>query len=137
MPSTNYRINLIESRLFIALLALLFWLPIPLGSHRPWAWSLVELWSFTLMAAWLLLNVYAPRWQSLRPYFPLLLLFGLFVIWMGLQQLPLPIDWLQAIAPEQAAHFLAANPMATTGTLSLDPNQSHIGFIKGLSYWCV
>lgn len=137
MPNANNRIDRFESHLFIALLALLFWLPIPLGSHRPWAWSLVEVWSFVMMAIWLLLNVYAPRWQSLRPYFPLLLLFGLFELWICFQHLPLPIDWLKAIAPQSAAHFLTANPEATTGTLSLDPNQTHIGFIKGLSYWSI
>jgi len=134
MPISNSRA---EHTLFTALLVLLFWLPIPLGSHRPWAWSIVEIWSFVLMGGWLLLNTHAPRWRILRPYFPLLLLFALFEIWVALQQLPLPIGWLQAIVPETAAHFIAANAQTTTGTLSLDPNQTHIGLIKGLSYWCI
>lgn len=86
------------------------------------------------MGAWLALNIYTPRWQSLRPYFPLLLLLYLFEAWVGLKQLLLPINWLQTIVPNPAAHFLTANPEATTATLSLDPNQPHIGFIKGLSY---
>jgi len=134
MPNSQSRT---EQRLFIALLALLFWIPIPLGSNRPWAWALLEVWSFVLFSIWFVQNTYAPRWQTLRPYFPLLLLFGLFVIWAGLQQLSLPIKWLQAIAPQTAMHILNVNPETTTSSLSLDPSQSHISFVKGLCYWCV
>ncbi len=133
----NSAIEHLERGLFYALLTLLFWLPIPLGSHRPWAWALLEIWSFALMGGWLLVNTYSPRLYRLRPYLPLLAIFGLFQLWVALQQLPLPIGFLQVIAPGTAAHQLAANPEAATGTLSLDPNQTRIGLLKGLSYWCL
>ncbi|KUJ82440.1 O-antigen ligase domain-containing protein [Microbulbifer flavimaris] len=137
MIEASPRIQRLERGLFYAFLALLFWLPIPLGSHRPWAWSLVEVWAFALLGGWLVVNAYAPRLHSLRPYAPLLGLFALFQLWVGLQVLPLPIGWLEAISPERAAHFLAADPAIATGTLSLDPNQTRIGLLKGLSYWCL
>jgi len=135
MPEPGYRIERLERGLFYALLALLFWLPIPLGSNRAWAWALLEVWSFALVGGWLVVNAYSPRLHRLRPYLPLLLLFGLFQLWVAVQQLPLPIGWLQAIAPDTAAHFLAANPGVPSGTLSLDPNRTHIGLLKGLGYW--
>ena len=40
--------------LFAGYLALLAWAPIPLGSNRPWAWALLELWVFALAIWWLL-----------------------------------------------------------------------------------
>ena len=126
----------LEAGLFYGLLALLFWLPIPLGSHRPWAWSLMEVWVFALTAGWLLLNLVSPRFHTLRRYWPLLALFGLFQLWVFIQQLPLPIGLLQALAPAKAEAHLQAAPGLSVATLSLDPNQTHVALIKGLSYWC-
>jgi hypothetical protein len=39
--------------LFAGYLALLVLAPIPLGSNRPWAWALLELWVFILAIGWL------------------------------------------------------------------------------------
>jgi len=124
----------LERALFYALLVLLFWLPIPLGSHRPWAWTLLEIYTFILVGGWLLVNAYSPRLHTLKPYLPLLIIFAAVQGWIALQQTPLPIDWLQRLAPDTAQQLLNASPTATTGTLSLDPAQTHIGLIKGLSY---
>ena len=44
-----------EKVLFWALLVLLVWLPIPLGSNRGWAWAVMEVWAFGLLACWLVL----------------------------------------------------------------------------------
>ncbi|MBY6210496.1 hypothetical protein KUV95_02950 [Microbulbifer agarilyticus] len=118
------------------LLALIFWLPIPLGSHRPWTWGLMEVWVFSLTAGWLLLNLKEPRFERLRPYWPLLAISGLFQLWIFIQQLPLPITLLQWIAPKTAATYLAANPTLTSATIYLDPNQTHVAFIKGVAYCC-
>ncbi|WP_406828082.1 O-antigen ligase family protein [Microbulbifer sp. ARAS458-1] len=127
----------LEIGLFYGLLALLFWLPIPLGSHRPWAWSLMEVWVFALTAGWLLLNLVRPGLHALRPYWPLLAIFGLFQLWVFIQQLPLPIGLLEIFAPTIAEAHLRVAPGLSTATLSLDPNQTHVALIKGLSYWCV
>nr|WP_010133615.1 O-antigen ligase family protein [Microbulbifer agarilyticus] len=126
----------LERGLFYGLLALIFWLPIPLGSHRPWAWGLMEVWVFTLTAGWLLLNLKEPRFERLRPYWPLLAIFGVFQLWIFIQQFRLPIAWLQWMAPETAATYLAANPALTSATISLDPNQTHVALIKGVAYCC-
>jgi hypothetical protein len=38
--------------LFLALLVLISWLPVPLGSNRPWSWGLMEVAAFGLLATW-------------------------------------------------------------------------------------
>ncbi|WP_160154395.1 O-antigen ligase [Microbulbifer sp. ALW1] len=137
VSATSESTERLERILFYALLALLFWLPIPLGSHRPWAWSILEIYTFVLMGGWLLVNLHSPRLHRLRPYAPLLAIFGLIQAWVFIQQLPVPINWLKTLAPDTAKHLLLSNPSATAGTFSLDPAQTHISLIKGLSYWCL
>jgi len=139
-PSTG---NRLEKVLFYGLLALLFWLPIPLGSHRPWAWGLMEVWIFALTAGWLLLSFGEARrgairpFAPLKPYWPLLAIFGGFQVWILAQLVPLPIGVLETVAPATAAAYLKADPSLAAATLSLDPNQTHVALIKGLSYWCL
>lgn len=41
-----------ESRLFYCLIALIIYLPLPLGSNRIWAWSIAEAWIFFMTAYW-------------------------------------------------------------------------------------
>ncbi|SDJ67057.1 O-antigen ligase family protein [Microbulbifer yueqingensis] len=134
MPELSPGIARLERGLFYALLALLFWLPIPLGSHRPWAWALMEVWVFVMLAGWLVVNTHSPRMARLRPYLPLLLIFGVFQLWVAFQLLPLPMGLLEALSPAKAGHWLATDPGAASATLSLDPNQTHIGLLKGLAY---
>ena len=43
----------LETRLFYAYLVLLVWLPLPLGSNRPWAEMIFEIWIALLSLLWL------------------------------------------------------------------------------------
>ena len=45
----------VDTGLFYTFIGLVFWLPLPLGSNRPWAWSLVEFVSFGILIWWLIL----------------------------------------------------------------------------------
>jgi O-antigen ligase len=46
---------------FIALTGgLLLWAPVPLGSNRPWSWSLLAVWAALLLAAWAAATLAAP-----------------------------------------------------------------------------
>ena len=42
-----------DKPLFQGFLALLVWLPLPLGSNRTWAWSIMVAWVYLLGAGWL------------------------------------------------------------------------------------
>ncbi len=121
--------------LFYALLVLLIWLPIPLGSNRPWAWSIVEIYSFLILISWLWLCASDYDYKQLKPYRPLLFIFALIQLWAFLQQLSMPIQWLQSIAPDIAKHFEAAG--ADSGSLSLDPAQTFVQWVKGCSYLAI
>lgn len=49
-----------DTSLFYAYLTLLAWLPLPLGSNRPWAISLMSVMVFALLGCWLVLYIRKP-----------------------------------------------------------------------------
>jgi putative inorganic carbon (HCO3(-)) transporter len=124
--------------LFIAYLALLLWVPIPLGSNRPWAWTILELWVFLLAIGWLFGylrgrnrgNVaFAKAWPAL--------VCG--AVWLGyvwLQLAPLPLALLTRLSPEAARwHELAAGPgPLEAAPLTLDWLGTQQGAIKSIAY---
>jgi O-antigen ligase len=132
----------IEGVLFWGLLILLVWIPIPLGSNRPWAWMVLEVWSFALLALWLL------AWslgrleasEPLKGAWPAWIVLGL---WLALQAghvVPMPPEWVAALSPEAARmHGLAADLgiKQETMTLSIDPQASRVSLLKSLAYSAV
>ena len=92
--------------IFIFYLGLLFWLPIPLGSNRPWSWAVLELWVLLLAGAWLvgfLRGKYSYGQVATRAW-PVLLCMGAWAAYVWLQLLPLPIELLTVLSP-QSAHW--------------------------------
>ncbi|WP_296062148.1 O-antigen ligase family protein [uncultured Amphritea sp.] len=49
-----------DTSLFYAYLALLAWIPLPLGSNRPWAICLMSVMVFALLGYWLILHIRKP-----------------------------------------------------------------------------
>ena len=128
-----------EAFFFWAWIAILVWSPIPLGSNRPWAWSLLEGLAFGLAALWL--GCYAlGKVETTEPFRRAKWFFALLGLWLAYQALfiiPMPLDWIALLSPEAAAmHRLvegAADP-ATLKTLSIDPHISTVSFFKSLLY---
>lgn len=123
---------------FMALLLLVAWLPFPLGSNRPWSWSLFEVSTFLLTASWLIwLAVRKSTFPRLvREYrLPILLMFG----WIGyqwLQLVPVPASFLEWISPPTAEIYRHAEPFAPDRwvTLSLDRGSTLEGIFKNSAY---
>ncbi|MBL4774897.1 MAG: O-antigen ligase family protein [Mariprofundus sp.] len=116
--------------------ALVVWLPLPLGSNRAWAWSLMEAWVFILFAC-VLLAWYRNKLQitpALRAAKPILLILAVFNLWLIIQVIPLPIGWVQILSPQAAAVYLSAFPQAEFIALSLDVHSSAISLLKSLAY---
>lgn len=97
--------------IFFIICALVIWVPIPLGSNRPWAWSLLQL----IIAIAFLLHL-ANAWRGQKPLLPenkkaYWLLIPLFFtqVWVFIQQL-------------------------SVFSISLDPGQTQIMLLRGISY---
>src|SRR5690348_4726513 len=128
--------------LFWAFLALLVWVPIPLGSNRPWAWMVLEVWAYVLAAAWLL------AWavgrvevsDALRGAWPAWILLGAWLALQALHVVPMPASWVARLSPEAARmHALAGDVgiHAHGDTLSIDPHASLVSLHKSLAYAAV
>ncbi|MFT5451493.1 MAG: putative inorganic carbon (HCO3(-)) transporter [Enterobacterales bacterium] len=121
--------------LFNALLVLLLWLPIPLGSNRPWAWAIMEIYSFALLLCWIGFQAQQFDYKYLKPYRPLLFIFALVQVWVFLQQVSIPIEWLKVISPVRASYYLSAG--AESGSLSFDSSYTFIQWVIGCSYLAI
>ena len=126
--------------LFWAFVAMLVWAPIPLGSNRPWAWAILEAWSFVLLGAWCIAWAagHAAASDAFRKAWPVLALFILWLMFQALQFAPLPPVMVEALSPEAARmHALAASFRDGSGwlTLSVDPHFAKVAWLKGFAYF--
>ena len=130
--------------IFYGLLGLVAWAPLPLGSNRTWAWAILVVVSCLLAIAWLvgyLLGHYAitdafrrARWALAGG--------ALWTLYIGLQFVALPAEWIQTLSPHAyEAHTAAAgvlgHPIAATLTLSVDPHATRDFWFKSLAYGCM
>ena len=116
-------------------LGLVFWLPLPLGSNREWAWSLMEIWAFLLADA-VLIQAYRHKLSmpaALATAKPVLWLLAAFLTWTGIQLIPLPSSILQLVSPH-AAQLLAASDPAGFASITLDPDLTAKALLKGIAY---
>ena len=128
-----------ERLLFWALLALLVWVPIPLGSNRPWAWMVLEIWLFALLAAWLILWAVGRvrTAETLRRAWPAWVVLGLWLALQALHVVPMPAEWVAALSPESARVQAAVAELGIqrhSMTLSVDPQASRVSLLKTLAY---
>ena len=124
--------------IFVAYLALMVWAPVPLGSNRAWSWSLLECWVF-LLTIWWLWGVIRRRraWGSVfREAWPMLACAGLWLAYVWLQLLPLPIGLLEWLSPQSARwHAAAAFPDAVAAApLTLDRYATLESAFKSTAY---
>ena len=123
--------------LFAGYLALLAWAPIPLGSNRPWAWALLEMWVFAL-AIWWLLDFARGKTRpgpALKAARPALLSAALWLAYVWLQLVPLPLELLQLLSPEAARAHAAAPALAPgAAPLTLDQYGTLSGALKSAAY---
>ena len=114
------------------LFVLLLWLPIPLGSNRPWAWLIFELSAFSLLLACLVLKRHNECLGLARFKTPIVIWFAFLFICL-LQIIPLPVSLIELLSPNRLGdHLTSAMPAYY---LSTDLGQSQISFIKSLGYF--
>ena len=135
----NSRRDIVGWILFWLYVALLVWVPIPLGSNRPWAWMVLEVWAYALIALWVL--AWAAGWAEvtdpLRRAGPAWLLLG---AWLGLQALhviPMPSSWVERLSPEAGRMHALVRDLGIhprTETLSIDSHASLVSLYKSIAY---
>lgn len=124
--------------LLFAFMALVAWLPVPLGSNRMLYWSLAEIAAALLFLLWL--------WQyargrleipiAARRAWPALLLLGLWLAFLTIQILPLPLAVVKTLSPEAARiHLLTYHPGKGPPwvTLSVDPHHTLVSLHKSIA----
>ena len=119
-------------------LALLVWIPIPLGSNRAWSWALAEIWILVLSMAWLAGHfrgrfTIGPTIPHVRP------VLACMVVWVGyvwLQSVPLPMGLLKLLSPEAWRwHSIAAFPSSVDfAPLALDRHGALDAACKSTAY---
>jgi hypothetical protein len=124
--------------LFAAYLALLVLAPIPLGSNRPWAWTILELWVF-LLASWWLLGYMRGKYHGNAVFnksWPALVCGAVWLGYVWLQLAPLPLEVLNRLSPEAARwhEFAARPPGLVAAPLTLDRHGTLQGAIKSTAY---
>ena len=107
--------------IFVFYLALLGWAPVPLGSNRPWAWALLALWVFALALGWLAGRIRGGQSHSaiLHHSWPMLGCGLLWLCYVWLQLVPLPVEILKILSPQAARWHIAAAAPATLGAAPL------------------
>ena len=132
----------VEATLFWGVLVLLAWAPIPLGSNRAWAWTLLEVWTFALAAAWLV--AWAWGWiETPEVVRRAWMAWVVLALWMALQVLyivTMPSGWVASLSPEAArmqALVAEIGIQRTSMTLSVEPHASRESFLKSLAYCAV
>ena len=128
-------LSTVEKCLFAAFLLTLFWAPLPFGSNRPWAASLLFVLLSAILSGWLLLFLFdavSPSrraWQRSR--WPLLALASI-PLWIFMQTLPLPPEWVALLSPRAAELHVDSDWVP----LSLDVAATKFYLLGSLACFC-
>jgi O-antigen ligase len=125
-----------ERYLFWGLVGFVGLTPLPLGSNRPWSWSLLALIAGLLILAWAVAADLrrAPAPIPARLLWPALLPYGLALAWAALQTATFtPVEWHHPAWP-LAADALG---MAAPSRISVDPYASWTTIMRLLAYGVV
>jgi O-antigen ligase len=130
--------------MFYSLLVLVIWAPLPLGSKPAWAWSTLVVGSGLLSVVWL--AGYALGRFSLTDAFRrarwALGAGALWLLYIALQFIPFPADWIQTLSPHayqahaQAAE-IAGNAVPGLLSFSVDPHATRDFWFRSVAYGCL
>lgn len=122
--------------LFFCLLALLIWLPWPLGGNRPWAWPVMSSAALILLSFWLLSWLRKPyRLPSAvkNAKVPLFLM-GLWLFYLLLQIVPIPESLLMMMSPSSASAYNGLELASVYSSISVDRASTFSALIKSSTY---
>ena len=124
-----------SNRFFTAYLIIIAWAPLPLGSNRPWAWSLLSVMCLFLAATMLLeaLRGGIKLEKTLRQHRLPIAIFGLIPLWVSIQAMPLPASLIDLLSPAslQMQSFLLGDSFS----LSLEPARTKQMAMLSWAFW--
>jgi O-antigen ligase len=132
MPRPDTR-NPGENALFICFLAVLVWLPLPLGSNRPASESIMHITVALMMAGRLILyfRKHVSPTAAITAALPVLVPLALVMAWQWLQGVNLPPGWATSI--HHALGGVDPRP-ADAASISLSPRDSARAAMNTLAY---
>lgn len=118
--------------LFAALLGLLAWAPLPLGSNRTFAVGILVAWAILLGLGclWVWRHHAAAGWQQLYKFRLPLGVLGVWVTYVWAQTWQLPVAWMMVLSPEAVAVQQGVAPH----TISLDVHQTRLYAAMSTAY---
>ena len=127
--------DIADKWIFGALVGLLFWVPLPLGSNRTWALGVLVAWAFVLLAgvAYVWRRHSDAAWQRLAQFGVPLTLLGAFVALVWAQTWPMPGQWVAAVSPES----WRVETGVASARFSLDVYQNRIYAAVSSAYWAL
>lgn len=129
----------LHNKLLFTLYALIVWLPLPLGSNRVWAWSLMSAWASALLLCWCALFLRGtaqipPHFHRCKPLLYSLLAFQGLIL---LQCLPLPLSTVSLISPQAALSYELLPLSPGWISLSIAPHETAGHLLQGLGFTCI
>ena len=123
--------------LFYSVLATITLVALPLGSNRPWAWSLLELTIFGIGIVFASCKMLQAKRRAKREIYsisisPLIVpAFVLLQVFVLIQLIPLPTALFEQIAYSSSIWADFGHP---TNTISVDIGQTQVHLLKGIAY---
>jgi len=121
-----------DTLLFYAFCVLLFWMPLPLGSVQPWAWSILGIWVYLLTATWCWLHFRnkVSLSNSLRSSWFVLFIFVLWLMFIAIQLTPLSTQMIYFLSPLALEHWSSIGEPV----LSIDLKVTRVSWLLSFSY---
>ncbi len=127
--------------LFFGLLGLVIWLPIPFGSHRAWAWAIMEVLSFSMLSIWLIeqSRIGAPLPVVLGKLKVPLIFLALWLIFQLFQSFPLPVMLVKLLNPAayEVYAYVYLDQEFSSIPLSIDSGATLGSFLKNSAYCAI
>ncbi|MBF0155028.1 MAG: O-antigen ligase family protein [Magnetococcales bacterium] len=129
--------NPIENLVFLVFLGLVFWAPLPLGSNRPWAWSVLEVGTFSLAGIYFFSHLGEGKsfGRIFQEHFSQVFLLLVWILIPLLQVMPLSTSLLSLVTPATVDinHFSGLDGKSLA--ISLDKTATLMEWLKHVTYF--
>lgn len=127
----------IEKILFFLFLALLVWMPLPVGSNRVWFLSIAEIWLF-ILSVMLLFICWQGKLKIPEVWHNTKIIHYLFIGYLSFiffQLIPLPASFVDLLSPRRLISFRLVFPDEQWLSLSENHNETASFFVESIFYY--